>query len=271
MKGEVLDPGGIILGEDGRRYAFAADQVRGDGALEAGQAVDFVAMGEQARDIYVLRTPQMPRAQGAQSSASATAPSYMRNPETAAGLPHTGRAVPGGSQQPSYVSPQQAGQYAAVGASGAAGYMVATPPARESDGLWTYFIRSMTKNYAQFHGRARRMEYWGFVLFYSLFFLLAIVLDMILIGAFYAAGVEFPVPVFMLVWWLAGILPGLAVTVRRLHDQDLSGWLYLIVFVPYIGGFVLLVFMFIDSRPSPNKHGASPKYDIGDIPLDTFS
>lgn len=263
MKGEVLDPAGMILGEDGRRYTFTPDQVRGEGSIEAGQSVDFVSMGEQARDIYVLRAPSAPT--------SGAVPGYLQNPETAAGLPHTGRAVPGGTQQPSYAAANTAGQYAASGASGAAGYGVVKPPARQSDGIWTYFVRAFTKNYAQFHGRARRTEYWGFILFYWLFFVLALVLDVTLIGGLAAADIEFPVPVFTLIWWLAGILPNLAITVRRLHDQDLSGWLYLICLVPYVGGFVLLVFMFIDSKPYPNKHGASPKYDLDGFSAETFA
>ncbi|AZR34195.1 membrane protein [Xanthomonas vasicola] len=58
---------------------------------------------------------------------------------------------------------------------------------------------------------------------------------------------------------LALIVPGIAVTVRRLHDQDKSGWFYLICLVPYVGAFVLLVFMCIEGTPGPNRYGENPK------------
>ncbi len=57
---------------------------------------------------------------------------------------------------------------------------------------------------------------------------------------------------------LALIIPSLAVTVRRLHDTNRSGWWYLITFVP-LGGIVLLVFMCLDSEPGSNKWGPNPK------------
>ncbi|WP_338338264.1 DUF805 domain-containing protein, partial [Xanthomonas citri] len=46
---------------------------------------------------------------------------------------------------------------------------------------------------------------------------------------------------------------------RRLHDQDKSGWFYLISLVPYVGAFVLLVFMCIEGTPGPNQYGENPK------------
>ena len=54
------------------------------------------------------------------------------------------------------------------------------------------------------------------------------------------------------------MIPNLAVTIRRLHDQDKSGWWLLISFIPF-GGLVLLVFMFIDGTPGENEYGPSPK------------
>ena len=58
--------------------------------------------------------------------------------------------------------------------------------------------------------------------------------------------------------WLGLVIPNLAVTIRRLHDQDKSGWWLLINFIPF-GGLVLLVFMFIDGTPGENEYGPSPK------------
>jgi len=57
---------------------------------------------------------------------------------------------------------------------------------------------------------------------------------------------------------LAIFLPNLAVTVRRLHDTGRSGWWLLLVFIPFIGGLILFVFMLLDSQPESNKWGAPP-------------
>ena len=100
-----------------------------------------------------------------------------------------------------------------------------------------YYIEGL-KKYAEFEGRARRKEYWMFILFYFIFTIAAVVLDEIL-------GSE---PVIYTVYVLVLILPYLAVTVRRLHDTDRSGWWILITLVPIIGAIVLLVFLVQDSR-----------------------
>jgi len=54
-------------------------------------------------------------------------------------------------------------------------------------------------------------------------------------------------------------VPSIAVTVRRLHDQGKSGWFYLISLVPYVGGFIVLVFMCLEGTPGPNEYGENPK------------
>ncbi len=55
------------------------------------------------------------------------------------------------------------------------------------------------------------------------------------------------------------LIPGLAVSIRRLHDISKSGWWLLIAFVPLIGGIVLLIFMVTDSTPGNNQYGPNPK------------
>ena len=62
------------------------------------------------------------------------------------------------------------------------------------------------------------------------------------------------------------IVPTLAVIVRRLHDQDKSGWFILIQFIPYVGAIVLLVFMCLDGTKGENRFGADPKGEnIADV------
>jgi uncharacterized membrane protein YhaH (DUF805 family) len=58
---------------------------------------------------------------------------------------------------------------------------------------------------------------------------------------------------------LATLVPGIAVTFRRLHDTDRSGWWLLIALVPVIGALVLFILMVLDSHPGANRYGPSPK------------
>lgn len=111
------------------------------------------------------------------------------------------------------------------------------------------------KKYAEFSGRARRTEYWMFVLFNFIFVLAAIILDNI-VGT---AIDEFGYGLFYFLYVLAVFLPGLAVGVRRLHDVGKSGWMMLIALIPLVGAIWLLVLMFTDSDPGDNAYGANPK------------
>lgn len=104
------------------------------------------------------------------------------------------------------------------------------------------------KKYAVFNGRARRKEYWMFLLF-NLIISFIIGFVEVFVGSPGYIG---------LLYYLAVIIPGIAVTVRRLHDTERSGWWLLIVLVPIIG-IMLLVFMVLDSKSGLNKYGANPK------------
>jgi uncharacterized membrane protein YhaH (DUF805 family) len=64
---------------------------------------------------------------------------------------------------------------------------------------------------------------------------------------------------FQAVVALALFIPGLAVGVRRMHDQDKSGWWLLIAFIPIIGWIVLLVFYLTDGTRGTNQYGPDPK------------
>lgn len=120
------------------------------------------------------------------------------------------------------------------------------------------------KRYADFSGRSRRKEYWYFSLFNCIVVLVLIMIAAAL-GGFNSneSGGTNPaaMPVFLLyvVYALAVFVPGLAVSVRRLHDTGRSGWWFLISFVPFIGGIWLIVLMCIDSQPGPNQWGPNPK------------
>ena len=111
------------------------------------------------------------------------------------------------------------------------------------------------KKYADFSGRARRREYWFFVLFNLIISVVLSVCDVVL-GTYSAAA---SIGILSGIYTLAVLIPGIAVTVRRLHDTGRSGWWILIVLVPIVGWIVLLVFMLLDSQPGQNAYGPSPK------------
>jgi uncharacterized membrane protein YhaH (DUF805 family) len=115
------------------------------------------------------------------------------------------------------------------------------------------------RKYADFNGRARRAEYWLFAL---LMILISIPFS-IIAEIVEATGEMDPATAgLFLVFGLAMVgllIPSLAVTVRRLHDSNRSGWWALIGLIPLIGGLVLFVFAILDGTPGPNRFGADPK------------
>jgi uncharacterized membrane protein YhaH (DUF805 family) len=108
------------------------------------------------------------------------------------------------------------------------------------------------KQYADFSGRARRTEYWMFVLFNVIFTIAGAILGLLIGGiAGYAAIVG--------LYALAIIIPSLAVAVRRLHDLNKSGWNILLGLIPLVGGIILLVFYCTEGTPGDNNWGPNPK------------
>lgn len=106
------------------------------------------------------------------------------------------------------------------------------------------------KQYADFNGRAKRTEYWMFILFNMLFSMVVVTLDNVLgltVG-------DLPYGFFYFIYTFAIFIPSLAVTVRRLHDIGKSGWMILIGLIPLVGGIWLLVLMLTDSDPEENEY-----------------
>ncbi len=124
-----------------------------------------------------------------------------------------------------------------------------------------YYLHVL-KNYATFSGRARRSEYWFFVLFNMIALIVAAVLDNVLGINFKTGGMEIPYGYLYLLYSLFALIPSLAVAVRRLHDVSKSGWMLLIAIIPIIGGIWLLVLLVSDSKPGENEYGANPKEEV---------
>ena len=112
-------------------------------------------------------------------------------------------------------------------------------------------VQSGLSQYATFSGRARRSEYWYFTLFNAL---LGFVIGVI--GAF--LGETFTNILTVLVT-LALLAPGLAVSVRRLHDIGKSGWALLFALIPVVGWILIIVWACKDSEPGENQYGSNPK------------
>lgn len=116
-------------------------------------------------------------------------------------------------------------------------------------------LNSVFSNYANFSGRARRSEYWYFTLF-------NIIVSMVLSALMRLTAGSAMFNLFRIievVYSLAVIIPGLAVSWRRLHDTGRSGAWYLLILVPIVGAIVLLVWFCKDSQPGVNEYGPCPK------------
>jgi uncharacterized membrane protein YhaH (DUF805 family) len=114
------------------------------------------------------------------------------------------------------------------------------------------------KKYVTFSGRARRKEYWMFVLFNLIFAIVAMVLDNVLGLANEQTGYG----IIYTLYTLGVLLPSLAVLVRRLHDIGKSGWWVFITLIPLIGAIWLLVLLVGDSQPGDNQYGPNPKTSL---------
>ncbi|AZO01274.1 DUF805 domain-containing protein [Mesorhizobium sp. M9A.F.Ca.ET.002.03.1.2] len=226
MQGEVLhydeDQGfGFIAGADGNRYTFARENLRREASMARGTAVEFQPAGGRARDVFPIR------AQTASSPAATAAPSHTVN-------------APGARQQQHFGRSAESSPTAATG-------------------LWDYFWRALIENYFNFAGRARRKEYWGYCLFWTVA-LIAVVGIGLFIDDAMGNFDELPAVTVGLcgTFVLATIPPWIGLNVRRLHDIGLTGWLFLVVFIPTIGWLIILVFALVPTQARENQWGPVP-------------
>ncbi|MFZ3192547.1 MAG: DUF805 domain-containing protein [Moraxellaceae bacterium] len=112
-----------------------------------------------------------------------------------------------------------------------------------------WYLKVVRDNYANFTGRARRQEYWMFSVFHLIAIIVLAMIDGVIFGNMILTGL----------YLLATLVPSLAVTIRRFHDQDKSGWFVLLSLIPVIGGLILLVFMCLEGTRAGNRFGADPK------------
>jgi uncharacterized membrane protein YhaH (DUF805 family) len=126
-------------------------------------------------------------------------------------------------------------------------------------------IKSVFSKYATFSGRARRSEYWWFVLANAI---VGNVLYFVTIGPSYQQAVSdqnfsnFSLGiggVIYVIYVLVVLIPGLAVLVRRLHDTGRSGWHYWMALIPFAGVFIVLYYLAQEGTSGQNAYGSDPK------------
>ena len=113
------------------------------------------------------------------------------------------------------------------------------------------------KKYTVFSGRARRKEFWMFFLFSAIISIFLAVIDEFMGWQFEMGG---DILGFLsTLYYVAVIVPYLAVIIRRLHDTERTGWWILIAFIPIVGALVLLVFLILQGTRGENRYGPDPK------------
>ena len=135
-------------------------------------------------------------------------------------------------------------------------------------------IKSVFSQYATFSGRARRSEFW----FWYLFLVIVAAVEGILLGIVGSASLDTATGTFgagyyvvvslVSIVWLALLLPTLAVMVRRLHDQDKSGFFWFMTFIPLAGPIIMIVFYATAGTVGANRFGPDPKA-LGAAPYGT--
>jgi uncharacterized membrane protein YhaH (DUF805 family) len=110
---------------------------------------------------------------------------------------------------------------------------------------------ALTTKYATFSGRARRSEFWFFQLFSVLAMAVAYFIDLVI-------GVQ----IVQVILFFALLVPSIAISTRRLHDINRSGWWYLLWFT-VIGAILLIVWYATEGEPGTNQYGPSPKGSQG--------
>ena len=122
-----------------------------------------------------------------------------------------------------------------------------------------WYLKVMRDNYANFSGRARRKEYWMFVLVQTIVMIGLMILDSVLGLDFELQGISIGYGYLYLIGIIVHFIPSLAVLVRRLHDVGKSGWFYFIFLIPIIGVLWLLVLYCTEGQKEDNKWGPDPK------------
>ncbi len=125
----------------------------------------------------------------------------------------------------------------------------------ERHGFFKWYLAVLIDNYANFSGRARRQEYWIFVLFQIVLFFLLGFLSVAIEDFFETSSFS----ILIIVYLLGTLIPWLAVNVRRLHDTGKSGGYLFVNLIPIVGRIWYLILMCTDGDHGSNIYGPDPK------------
>lgn len=117
------------------------------------------------------------------------------------------------------------------------------------------------KNYAVFNGRARRMEYWMFTLFNVIISLVLAIIGQ----SMFKNGMIGEPQLLNNIYSLVILIPLIAVSVRRLHDIDKSGWWFLLFLIPIIGTILMIFFFVQQGTQGRNRFGEDPLIEDAQI------
>ena len=112
-----------------------------------------------------------------------------------------------------------------------------------------WYLKVMFSHYSSFSGRASRQEYWIFFLIHTMMIMCFMLVDYLLFSS----------RILTVYYLVLTIIPALAVTIRRLHDQNVTGWAVLLGLIPNFGVVILLVFMCLEGTCANNRFGMDPK------------
>ena len=110
-----------------------------------------------------------------------------------------------------------------------------------------------------FNGRATRKEFWSAMIQLTLIFALLIAFFVALAQSEPGAAVMILMSVLLLAFLVVGAVVSTSVAIRRIHDFDVTGWLVLTFYIPYLGGVAMIVIGCIPGTPSQNRFGHDPR------------
>ena len=211
MKGKVLDfsiqkGGGLILGDDGQRYLFVANEWQEQNLPLRDVVVDFEAAGKYAKGVYLLAQ--------AEPQIQAATPTVRPKPFKSTD-----------NKEPS---------------------------------LLDLAISAVKHKYLLFNGRASRKEFWAVMLFSVL---ISFALQLLYTLGFAISdnlGLLLALP--FVIFALGMLIPQLAVSVRRLHDADKSGWWLLLGLIPIFGTIALIMLFSLASSEGDNRFGEPAQF-----------
>lgn len=123
-------------------------------------------------------------------------------------------------------------------------------------------IECITKKYAVFEGRASRAEYWTYILVLTVFGILVLTVFGLVVGVIIGSAEPTLLPLFQIIGFLCFFLPGLALSVRRLHDLNQSGWWVIPGLIPLVGQIPMAIYFCFKGTDGSNDYGPDPLAEL---------